>query len=88
MLSVDWRLRIGEVWERCGDELGVQGNLDPAAAAAGGDILARGTAEVLAEAEGRRGHIFSLGHGVLKETPPENLKVVVRTVHDRTRRKR
>ena len=88
MLSVDWRLRIGEVWKRCGDGLGVQGNLDPAAAAAGGDTLARGTAEVLAEAEGRRGHIFSLGHGVLKETPPENLKVVVRTVHDRTRRKR
>ena len=88
VLSVDWRFTIGEVWERCGDELGVQGNLDPAAAAAGGGALARGVAEVLAEAEGRRGHIFSLGHGVMKETPPENLKVVVRTVHDRTRRKR
>src|SRR5713101_3421769 len=88
VLSVDWRLTIGEVWERCGDELGVQGNLDPAAAAAGGDALARGEAEVLGEPEGRRGHIFSLGHGVMKETPPENLKTVVRTVHDRTRRKR
>src|SRR5439155_20370898 len=88
VLSVDWRLRIGEVWERCGAELRVPGNLDPAAAAAGGDVLDRGVAEVLAEAKERRGHIFSLGHGVLKETPPENLKMVVRTVHDRTRRKR
>src|SRR2546428_9648720 len=61
VLSVDWRLRIGEVWERCGDEWGVQGNLDPAAAAAGGGGPPRGGGKVPPGTGGGRGHKFTPG---------------------------
>ncbi|MDV3244349.1 MAG: uroporphyrinogen decarboxylase [Nitrososphaerales archaeon] len=88
VLSVDWRMRIGEVWKRCNERVGVQGNLDPVVALAGGEALRAGVDEILKDASLRSGHIFSLGHGVLRETPPENLKRIVRMVHEQTRRKR
>ncbi len=81
VISVDWRVPIGSVWQRCGGNMGVQGNLDPAAAAAGGGVMAKGVANVMEGAAERRGHVFNLGHGVLKETPPENLKKIVELVH-------
>ncbi len=81
VLSVDWRLPIDTVWERTGGRKGVQGNLDPAAAAAGGNAMEDGVKDIMRKARGKRGHVFNLGHGVLKETPPENLKRVVEMVH-------
>ena len=81
VLSVDWRVPIETVWERSGGKKGVQGNLDPAAAAAGGRAMEDGVGDILRNASGRRGHIFNLGHGVLKETPPENLEKIVDMVH-------
>ncbi len=83
VVSVDWRVPIDTVWERTGGLKGVQGNLDPAAAAAGGRVMDEAVSDVLRRAAGKRGHIFNLGHGVLKETPPENLKQIVKTVHER-----
>ncbi len=81
VVSVDWRLPIDSVWERTGNSKAVQGNLDPAAAAAGGEVMARAVDEILARASGRRGHVFNLGHGVLRETPPDNLRKIVAMVH-------
>lgn len=81
VLSIDWRVPIGSVWDRTGGRVAVQGNLDPAAAAAGGPLLDAAVAEVMEGARGRRGHVFNLGHGVLRETAPESLKRVVDTVH-------
>lgn len=88
VLSVDWRPNLGDVFRRSRGSVGVQGNLDPVAPVVGGAALERGVEEVLSESEGHRGHIFSLGHGVLKETPPENLKAVVRMVHERSSRRK
>lgn len=88
VLSVDWRIPIDDVWRRCADATSVQGNLDPAVAQAGGDEMDRRVTDILARAEGRRGHIFSLGHGVLRETDPDSLRRIVRDVHARTRRKK
>lgn len=86
VLSVDWRMRISDAWRAAGGR-GVQGNLDPVLALAGGETMRRGATQILRESKGRRGHIFSLGHGVLKETPPENLRALVRSVHAATRRR-
>jgi uroporphyrinogen decarboxylase len=36
---------------------------------------------VLNEAQGCRGHIFNLGHGILPQTPPEHMQALVETVH-------
>jgi len=87
LLSVDWRLGIGEAWGRCRGRVGIQGNLDPVLALSGGEAMRRGVREILAQSQGRLGHVFSLGHGVLRETPPENLREIVRMVHQGTKAK-
>lgn len=87
VLSVDWRMSMADAWRASRGRAGIQGNLDPVLAMSGGEAMLRGTAEILDQSKGRRGHIFSLGHGVLKDTDPDNLRQVVRTVHKATRRK-
>ncbi len=86
VLSVDWRVGIGEVWDRCDDTVAVQGNLDPVAAVAGGVALESGVKRILEDAHPHQGHIFGLGHGVLRDTPPENLRKIVQMVHQKTRK--
>lgn len=81
VMSVDWRVPISQVWERCGDSIGVQGNLDPVLAMTGGKEMVKQSREILHQARDHPGYVFSLGHGVLKETPPENLRQLVQLVH-------
>ena len=56
-----------------GKEVIIQGNLDPVSLIAGGDAMLRETSSII-KAMGSRPHIFNLGHGVLPETPPENVE--------------
>ncbi|HEY3174843.1 MAG TPA: uroporphyrinogen decarboxylase [Candidatus Polarisedimenticolia bacterium] len=85
VLSVDWRIPLGDVRRRHPGR-GVQGNLDPAALLAPPDVLDRMVDEVLAEAGPEPGHVFNLGHGILPETPIENVSFLVEAVHQKTRR--
>jgi uroporphyrinogen decarboxylase len=48
--------------------------------------VAREARRVLARADGREGHVFNLGHGVLPDTPVEQLQRVVELVHAETER--
>ncbi len=88
VLSIDWRIPIDDPWMRCGESTAVQGNLDPVLAITGGSEMERRVTSILGTAAGHKGHIFSLGHGVLKETPPETLRHIVRVVHEATARRR
>lgn len=87
VLSVDWRLQISEAWRASKNRVGIQGNLDPLLARAGGEVMRRDVSRILAESKGRRGHVFSLGHGVPKEANPENLREIVKQVHKATKRR-
>jgi uroporphyrinogen decarboxylase len=71
-VSVDWRVRLDEAWSRVG-ERGVQGNLDPAVCLAPFDVVAARARAILADAAGRPGHVFNLGHGVLPGTDADTL---------------
>jgi uroporphyrinogen decarboxylase len=82
-VSVDWRLRLDQAWSRIGDKA-IQGNLDPTICLAPWPVVERETTRVLAEAGGRPGHIFNLGHGVLADTPSSTLSRIVELVHART----
>jgi uroporphyrinogen decarboxylase len=84
-MSVDWRLPLDVAWARIGDHA-IQGNLDPAICMAPWPVVERETRRVLAEAGGRPGHIFNLGHGVLADTPSDTLRAVVELVHAATGR--
>jgi uroporphyrinogen decarboxylase len=86
VIGVDWRTPLDAAWQRLGDGVAVQGNLDPLLLMAPREVLARRVDDVLARAGGRNGHIFNLGHGILPETPPDAVKYVVEHVHERTRR--
>ena len=81
LVSVDWRLPLDVAWERIGFDRGIQGNLDPTLLMATPEAVAAGVADVLRRADGRVGHVFNLGHGILPETPPERLAEVVAQVH-------
>jgi len=81
LVSVDWRVRLDDAWQRIGLDRGIQGNLDPVRPVAGWDAAEAGTREVLDQAAGRPGHIFNLGHGVLPETDPDVLRRIVDLVH-------
>ena len=78
--GVDWRLPLGEYWNRLGDDQVIQGNLDPALLLSDPETVRAGTRLVLEEAAGRPGHVFNLGHGVLPDTPLENVQAMVETV--------
>ena len=84
VISVDWRLPLDEAWQRIGFDRGIQGNLEPAVLVAPFDVGAREARAVLRSAGGRRGHIFNLGHGVLPDTPTDNLRRLVELVHSET----
>jgi uroporphyrinogen decarboxylase len=87
VVSVDWRLPLGEAWSRIDAGQGIQGNLDPAIALAPFDVVNAHAMQILREAGGRAGHIFNLGHGVLAETPTDNLRRLVDMVHSETARR-
>ena len=82
VVGVDWRIPLDVAWQRVGLDKAVQGNLEPATLLAPPDVLAARVKDVLDAAGGRPGHIFNLGHGVLPDSPLDNLKLLVDTVHD------
>jgi uroporphyrinogen decarboxylase len=86
VIGLDWRVNLGEAWSRLGYGVAVQGNLDPIALfASRGEIRARARS-ILYQAGGRSGHIFNLGHGILPETPVDNVIALVEMVHEMSRR--
>ena len=85
VIGLDWRIPLDEGWAVLGHDVAVQGNLDPALLFAPLPEIQKRVHDILRRAEGRPGHIFNLGHGILQHTPVENVKAVVDTVHEYSR---
>jgi uroporphyrinogen decarboxylase len=85
VIGLDWRVSLDEAWERLGD-VGVMGNLDPVALFADASVVRAQARRILDRAQGRPGHIFNLGHGILPETPVDNVIALVDAVHEMSRR--
>jgi uroporphyrinogen decarboxylase len=83
VIGVDWRVELGDAWRRVGHNRAIQGNLDPLVLLAPLPEVVRQTTHILAQADGRPGHIFNLGHGVLPQTPVEHVAALVDIVHER-----
>src|SRR5687768_11718700 len=86
VIGLDWRVRLDEAWQRIGHDVGVMGNLDPVALFAGIDALRSQAKRILDQANRRAGHVFNLGHGILPETPVENVIALVEMVHEMSHR--
>ena len=85
-LGVDHRTPLDDAWATIGHDRAIQGNLDPAALLGPWEVVERKARDVLARADGRDGHVFNLGHGVLPDTPVEHLQRLVDLVHAETER--
>jgi len=82
VMGVDWRLNIDQAWMDISYRSAIQGNMDPAALFAPLPELKAKVYELLKRTGTRPGHIFNLGHGILPETPVENVKAVVQMVRE------
>jgi uroporphyrinogen decarboxylase len=82
VIGLDWRVNLAAAWQRLGSGVAVQGNLDPHTLLASVPLIQRRAGQILAQAAGRPGHIFNLGHGVLPESPLDHVQALVDYVHE------
>src|SRR5712692_4615555 len=83
VIGLDWRIPLDEGWRSVDFKGAVQGNLDPVLLFADWNELKSRAEDILRRAGGRPGHIFNLGHGILPETPVENVKALAALVSER-----
>ena len=81
VLALDWRVPLKETWTRTG-VTAVQGNLDPIVLCADRATVEAQAKAILDSVDGQPGHIFNLGHGIIPETPVDNVKALVDIVHE------
>ncbi|TWT62754.1 uroporphyrinogen decarboxylase [Rubinisphaera italica] len=82
VMGIDWRCDLKEARELFGYDVAVQGNLDPVTLFADIPTIREKAKVVMDKAAGRPGHIFNLGHGVMPDMKPENVKALVNIVHE------
>lgn len=82
VLGLDWRIPLDDGWKLLGNDVAVQGNLDPTILFAPLPEIKKRVLDILDRAKGQPGHIFNLGHGILQNTPVDNVKAVVDMVHE------
>lgn len=85
VMAFDWRTPLVASWDRLGCRA-VQGNLDPIVLCADREVVLRSAQALLEEVGGRAGHIFNLGHGIVPETPVDNVRALVDFVHEFSQR--
>jgi uroporphyrinogen decarboxylase len=86
VIGVDWRIDLARAWSRIGDGQAVQGNLDPLVLLGDPGNIAERAGKILDRVEGRPGHIFNLGHGILPQTPVDHVLRLVDAVHERSKK--
>ena len=86
VIGVDWRIDLDQAAQQLGNNVAIQGNLDPLVLFAPVPELKKQIARVLDAVKDRPGHIFNLGHGILKETPVEHVAALVDFVHEYTQK--
>lgn len=86
VVGLDWRVRFEEGWAIVGHDRPVQGNLDPTVLLGDRETIRRQANGILEEAAGRPGHIFNLGHGILPQTPVDNVIALIDHVHEKSSR--
>jgi uroporphyrinogen decarboxylase len=82
VLGLDWRGTLSDGWATLGHRCAVQGNLDPVTLFANWKEVEARAKDILDHAAARPGHIFNLGHGILPETPVDNVKMLAKFVHE------
>jgi uroporphyrinogen decarboxylase len=87
-VGLDWTVDIAAARRAVGDQVALQGNLDPIVLMTDPTTVAREAARIVDAAGAAPGHVFNLGHGIVPGTPPDNVAALVETVHARSRETR
>lgn len=82
VISFDWRISLDDAWKQIGYDQPIQGNLDPVLLFAPLPVIKERVHDIMRQADGRPGHIFNLGHGILQHTPVDHVKAVCDMVHE------
>ncbi|MEW5307141.1 MAG: hypothetical protein WDW36_009555 [Sanguina aurantia] len=72
VVGLDWTVDMADARRRLGNDVSLQGNVDPTILFASEAAITENVREVVAKA-GRGRHILNLGHGVLVGTPEESV---------------
>lgn len=83
VIAFDWRTPLRPTWDKLGLRA-VQGNLDPIVLCADAATIKAQTDQILSSVQGKPGHIFNLGHGIIPQTPVDNVKCLVDYVHEQS----
>jgi uroporphyrinogen decarboxylase len=86
VIGLDWRVELDRGWATVGHDRAVQGNLDPVLLLSDVNTIRERARRILAQAGGRPGHIFNLGHGILPATSVENVIALIDAVHELSER--
>lgn len=86
VIGLDWTMNLGQIKKMIGNNVALQGNLDPAILYAGKDKIRTKVINVLASFGEGKGHIFNLGHGILPDVSPENAKYMVEVVKEESKK--
>jgi uroporphyrinogen decarboxylase len=80
VLGIDWRVDLGEAFDRIGDKVAIQGNMDPCKLYAPIPVIEAEVKRLAAQVAGRPGHIFNLGHGILPDVPVAHAQAFVKAI--------
>jgi uroporphyrinogen decarboxylase len=86
VIGVDWRLPMDQARKLLGDDVALQGNLDPTLLFGPRSVVEARAAAIIDAMKGHPGHVFNLGHGILPETPVDAVKHLIDFVHERSAR--
>jgi uroporphyrinogen decarboxylase len=84
VIGLDWRIPLDQGWRLMNYQPAVQGNLDPVLLFADWKEIEARAEDILLQANNRPGHIFNLGHGILPQTPVDNVKALAKFVRERS----
>lgn len=84
-LGLDWAVDIGSARKRVGNQVALQGNLDPAVLLSTPQAIEKEVISILASYGHGHGHVFNLGHGITQWTPPENAAAMLAAVREHSR---
>ncbi len=82
VIGIDHRLTLTQARERLGDDVALQGNLEPLLLLAPWEVLEPRAAQIVAEGKKLSGHVFNLGHGIIPEVPPDMVTRLVARIHE------
>lgn len=80
--GLDWTTDIGSARQRVGNQIALQGNMDPTMLYASPAAIRAEVGRILESFGTGTGHVFNLGHGITPDVKPEHAGVFINAVHE------